>query len=156
MPIYRERQQYETTDSRGNPLPAGRIGRFIPPSTADEKAYGYGGSIPDAMPIGTALRNYPKRMEAVLGKVNYEGPNALGYRTGALAQPPADSGPLREIWDKIYATGSMYVDENEGKNISTTFSKGGAKYELIANYVPVRLYSGKKNFAIDYALRRIG
>ena len=108
------------------------------------------------MPITAALKNYPKRMEAVFGKVNYEEPNSLGYRTGELAQPPADSGPLREIWDKIYATGSMYVNENDGANVSMTFSKGGSKYELIANYVPVRLYSGQKNFAIDYALRRIG
>ena len=49
----------------------------------------------------------------------------------------------------------MDVDEQDGKNISMTFSKGGAKYELIANYVPVPLWSGKKNFGIRYGLRRL-
>jgi len=146
MPIYKEGKLTERLDSRGNP--SGVYDKDYP-----VKAYANVGQIPESIQLEGAFQTYPRRMESLFGKPRYAF-NSGGYNVG-LDQPPADSGPLREIYEKVYKEGSMYVNEQAGKNISMTFSKGGAKYELIANYVPAPLGSGKKNFGITYGLRRL-
>ena len=146
MPIYKEGELYERMDSLGKP--SGVFEKEYP-----VKEYANDGQIPESIQVSTAFQTYPRRMESLFGKPRYAF-NKLGYNVG-LAQPPADSGPLREIYERVYKEGSMSVDEQEGKNISMTFSKGRAKYELIANYVPAPNWNREKSFGITYGLRRL-
>ena len=147
MPIYKEGKLIERLDSRGKP--SGVFDKYY-----SHKEYANVGQIPDSIQIATAFKDgYPRLMRALFGEPRWKF-NSGGYNTG-FDQPPTASGPLREIYEKVYKEGSMYVDEQDGKNISMTFSKGRAKYELIANYVPVPLWSGEKNFGIRYGLRRL-
>ena len=147
MPIYKEGKLTERLDSRGNP--SGVYDKDYP-----VKAYANVGQIPESIMVSAAFQNdYPRRMRSLFGEPRWKF-NSGGYNVG-LDQPPTNSGPLREIYEKVYKEGSMYVDEQDGKNISMTFSKGGAKYELIANYVPAPNWNRERNFAITYGLRRL-